>query len=112
MLVAQACLAAFVFLESTFNFSAEEINKIVLLQPKLFAYKVQCYHDVVNYLVPFVNVHAMVKRWPTILTYSVPGRIQPGVTFLQSLGGSRWERVLLKYPQVLTHSVETVLLVT
>lgn len=97
------------FLESTFNFSAEEINKIVLSQPKLFSYKIQRFEEVVNYLLPLVDVRAMVKRWPTILTYSVPGRIQPGVTFLQSLGGTRWERVLLKYPQVLTHSVETVL---
>jgi hypothetical protein len=75
------------FLESTFNFSAEEINKIVLSQPKLFAFKVQRL-DVVNYLVPFVHVRAMVKHWPTLLTYSVPGLMQPGITFLQLLGTS------------------------
>lgn len=97
------------FLESTLNFSTDEINKIILSQPKLFSYKIKRFEEVVNFLRPLVDVRAMVKRWPTILTYSVQGRIQPGVLFLQSLGDTRWERVLLKYPQVLTHSVETVL---
>lgn len=100
------------FLESKLDLSMEEINKIISSQPKLFSYKVQRFEEVVTYLQPVVgnpNVKAMVKRWPILLTYSIDGRIQPGIAFLQSLGESRWERVLLKYPQVLTHSVDLVL---
>lgn len=97
------------FLEATLQLEWKDIRAIILQQPKLLSYKVERFEEVVHYLHPFVDVRSMVKRWPIILTYSVPGRIQPGVIFLQSLGVSRWERVLLKYPQVLTHSVDMVL---
>ena len=97
------------FLESL-GFSSDELNKIIMSQPKLFAYNVERFQEVVHFLSPLVDVRPVIQRWPTILTYSVQGRLQPGVAFLKSLGDTRWERMILRYPQVLSHSVETVLL--
>jgi mTERF len=98
------------FLGNKLGCSSLETRKIMLSYPKLLSYNVKRFEEVFDYLVPYVDARLMIKRWPILLTYSVQGRIHPGVIFLQSLGDTRWNRILLKYPQVVTHSVENVLM--
>lgn len=93
------------------------VTKVILSCPQLLLYKTDRLQEPIDYFLRELalnndQVTRMVAICPIILTLNVDTNLRPTVRFLQSLGSDNWDgwrTMMIRYPQLLTHSVENVL---
>jgi hypothetical protein len=113
----------------------DEVKKVLVSRPQLLQYRVSNFKTTLQFFVgearlDFQDLSRMIRTLPLVMTYSVDRRLRPTVNFLQyELGGNNmgamndddeddvklssewtgWRRVISRYPQIFSHSVETTL---
>jgi hypothetical protein len=113
----------------------DEVKKVLVSRPQLLQYRVSNLKTTLQFFVgearlDFQDLSRMIRTLPLVMTYSVDRRLRPMVNFLQyELGGHNmdaisdddedddklssdwtgWRRVISRYPQIFSHSVDTTL---
>lgn len=109
------------FLSETVGMNRNELRKMILSRPQLLSYKLSNMQTTTSFFCEELGLSSqefasLLQAYPSVLMYSVDGRLRPTVNFLRvKVGGGKdnwdsWKRVICSYPRIFSHSLERTLL--
>mmetsp|Transcript_40672 Transcript_40672/g.85447 ORF Transcript_40672/g.85447 Transcript_40672/m.85447 type:complete len:393 (+) Transcript_40672:85-1263(+) len=108
------------FLSDAVGLDPSMLRKMIVSRPHLLLYKLSNVQSTTSYFREEVGLSSndfasLLQAYPSVLMYSIDGRLRPTVEFLQNeCGGGEdnwesWRRVIHSYPKIFSHSLEKTL---
>ena len=101
------------FLCKNIGMSEDQANCLLQKRPQLLRYSQRKTIETTDFFLSEVGLSKeeyikMALLYPSVFMYSVKNRLRPTIAFFRDeIGSSKWRWVVRRYPQVFSHSVDT-----